>query len=84
MSETSVYTYLPTPQERALLVFMEAESESRWCAGWLHDLHLELKGDPAYDWLVEQAGGYWTWAGEGEEGAVNVSGRILKWNEGKP
>lgn len=48
----------------ALLTYMEGTSELRWSAGWLSDLHLELRGDKAYDWLVQQAGGTFTYRDE--------------------
>lgn len=48
------------PARKALLRYMEGESELRWCAGWLLDLHVALLGDPAYEWLVLQAGGWFT------------------------
>jgi hypothetical protein len=47
-----------TPAQKALYAYMEHESEDLWCAGWLRDLHSELLGDDAYEWLVEAAGGW--------------------------
>jgi hypothetical protein len=47
-----------TPPQKALYAYMENQSEDRWCAGWLSDLHLALLGDEAYEWLVTAAGGW--------------------------
>lgn len=63
-----------SPAQMALLGYMEGASEERWCAGWLSDLHLALLGDPAYEWLVGQSGGYWQYGGAG---SPNVNGRLL-------
>jgi hypothetical protein len=51
------------PPAQALLGYMKWWSEERWCAGWLIGLHTELARaeDPAFNWLVEQAGGWWWW-----------------------
>ena len=66
------------PPAEALLGYMKwfseerwCVSEERWCAGWLIGLHVEMArlDDPAYKWLVEQAGGWWRWP----EGAHDVS-----------
>ena len=48
-------------------------SEERHCAGWLIDLHpaMTRADDPAFSWLVEQAGGWWWWP----EGADDVAFR---------
>ena len=46
-----------TPAQKALIGYMEGQSELRWAAGWLSDLHTALLGDEAYEWLVEAAGG---------------------------
>lgn len=61
---------------------MEHQSEERWCAGWLIDLHTALKGDKTYEWLVVQAGGYWKWPEKevsDEETPCNINGRSLVW-----
>ena len=57
---------LPTgdePPAQALLGYMKWWSEERWCAAWLIHLHTEMAriNDPAFNWLVEQAGGWWWW-----------------------
>lgn len=59
------------PAAQALLGYMKWFSEERWCAGWLIGLHVEMArlDDPAFKWLVEQAGGWWWWP----EGASDVS-----------
>ncbi len=50
-----------------LLRYMEFRSEERWAAGWREDLEHALAGlddqleIDAFKWLVEQAGGWWTW-----------------------
>lgn len=44
----------------ALLAYMLWSSEERWAAGWMTGLHLSLLGDKAYEWLVDEAGGWWT------------------------
>jgi hypothetical protein len=51
------------PPAQALMGYMKWWSEERHCAGWLIDLHrvLARADDPAFDWLVEQAGGWWWW-----------------------
>jgi len=59
-----------TPQQGALLGYMQGESEARWCAGWLIDLHTALLGDKAYEWLVEEAGGWFTYTDEWHEGTL--------------
>jgi len=46
-----------TSAQKALIGYMEGQSEARWCAGWLSDLETALLGDEAYEWLVEAAGG---------------------------
>lgn len=68
-----------TPPQRALLGYMEGASEARWAAGWLVSLHESLKGDEAYDWLVEQAGGTFVHGSEAKPGAEvqNCNGRML-------
>jgi hypothetical protein len=50
-----------TPAQQALLGYMEGQSEERWSAGWLFDLQTALLGDEGYEWLVEQAGGWFVW-----------------------
>ena len=51
-----------------LLRYMEFRSEERWAAGWRGDLEYALTSiddrheTGAFRWLVEQAGGWWTWA----------------------
>ena len=67
------------PARMALLGYMEWASEERWCAGWLRHLHEALQGDPAYDWLVSNAGGTWAYPEEAEGEAQNVNGRMLVW-----
>ncbi len=59
------------PAAQALLGYMKWFSEERWCAGWLIGLQVEMArlADPAFKWLVEQAGGWWWWP----EGASDVS-----------
>jgi hypothetical protein len=61
------------PPARALLGYMKWWSEEGHCAGWLIDLHLTMAraDDPAFSWLVEQAGGWWWWP----EGADDVAFR---------
>jgi len=54
------------PPQKALLGYMRWWSEDTYCAGWLHDLENAMVGDSAYDWLVEQAGGTFTWTDNGE------------------
>jgi hypothetical protein len=50
-----------------LLSYMEFRSEERWAAGWREDLEYALASlddqleIDAFKWLVEQAGGWWTW-----------------------
>lgn len=53
-----------SPAQKALAGYMAGESEARWCAGWLDHLHFELLGDDAYEWLVEAAGGWFTYYNE--------------------
>jgi len=51
----------------ALRRFMEFHSEDRWCASWRVDLEYALVhvgpdfDSGAFRWLVEHAGGWWTW-----------------------
>jgi hypothetical protein len=51
----------------ALRSYMRHWSQTRWAAGWLTDLEhaLVLLGKDfhagAFAWLVENAGGWWTW-----------------------
>jgi len=59
------------PARQALLRFMGELSESIWCAGWFMSLEtallrsqLDLADLAAYEWLVTEAGGWWTWLGE--------------------
>jgi hypothetical protein len=73
------YQALSAPQ-KALLSFMESQSEERFAAGWLSSLDQALKGDDAFDWLVEEAGGYWIW----DKDAPLIEGRSLLWVNGKP
>ena len=50
-----------------LLRYMEFCSEERWAASWREDLEFALASIDeqseigAFRWLVEQAGGWWTW-----------------------
>ena len=50
-----------------LLRYMEFRSEERWAAGWRGDLEYALASldnqleIDAFRWLIEQAGGWWTW-----------------------
>jgi hypothetical protein len=50
-----------------LLRYMEFRSEERWATGWRGDLEYALASLDdqheigAFKWLVEQAGGWWTW-----------------------
>jgi hypothetical protein len=73
-SEVMATNHVPTgkePPAQALLGYMKWYSEEWWCAGWLIGLHTGLARveDPAFNWLVEQAGGWWWWP----EGAADVS-----------
>lgn len=68
-----------TPPQEALLGYMEGQSEARWAAGWLSHLDEALQGDPAYDWLVEQAGGTWHYSPELLPPEERVNGRDLVW-----
>jgi hypothetical protein len=51
------------PPAQALLRYMEWWSEEHYCAGWLVDLQTVMAhaDDPVFNWLVEQAGGWWRW-----------------------
>lgn len=57
-----------TPAARALLGYMLWWSEENYCAGWLRGLEREMLSDDAYRWLVEQAGGWWTFNESRESG----------------
>jgi hypothetical protein len=61
------------PPAQALLGYMKWWSEEGHCAGWLIDLQLAMAraDDPAFSWLVEEAGGWWWWP----EGADDVAFR---------
>jgi hypothetical protein len=54
----------------ALLRFMEWWSEEHWCAGWLIDLEHQMALQAtsadrgAFEWLVQRAGGWWTYDSE--------------------
>lgn len=51
------------PAKQALLEHMLAWSEGRYSAGWLVDLEHTMARDGAdtsFRWLVEEAGGWWT------------------------
>jgi hypothetical protein len=51
--------------KKALLSYMEWRSEERYCAGWLHNLHIEIfERDEVAQWLRKKAGGYWKWNDE--------------------
>lgn len=56
-----------TVQQNALLTFMQHRSEENWCAAWYSDLQYALldagtqQDRETYRWLVEQAGGWFTW-----------------------
>ena len=65
------------PPAKALMGYMKWWSEERYCAGWLVDLHhaLARADDPAFDWLVEQAGGWWWWP-EGADGVAFQPGSL--------
>lgn len=49
---------------------MEWWSEAHWCAGWLIDLEHRMARQAAgtdrdaFDWLVQQAAGWWTYDSE--------------------
>lgn len=64
----------PENARKALLRYMEWESEERWCAGWLTDLEHILwdevitgKDDVLRE-LAEDARGWWTWDDAAEDG----------------
>lgn len=52
-------------------------SEERWCAGWLIGLHIEMARaeDPAFNWLVEQAGGWWWWPDDADDVSFRAGSR---------
>ncbi|MBA2409382.1 MAG: hypothetical protein H0V62_06310 [Gammaproteobacteria bacterium] len=64
----------------ALRLIMEYESEEAYAAGWLTDLEFilwarVLKRDKSNDevadvlaWLAEEAGGWWCWSENADEG----------------
>jgi hypothetical protein len=73
---------LPTgnePPAQALLGYMKWFSEERWCAGWLIGLQTEMarSNDPAFNRLVEQAGGWWLWP-DGADGVVFRPGSLAE------
>ncbi|MGO9884277.1 MAG: hypothetical protein ACLPV4_14820 [Solirubrobacteraceae bacterium] len=51
------------PPGQALLRYMEWWCEANSWAGWQIDLQIAMARaeDPAFNWLVEQAGGWWWW-----------------------
>lgn len=57
------------PAAQALLGYMKWWSEEHYCAGWLIELQnvLARADDPAFSWLVEQAGGWWCWPEDADE-----------------
>jgi hypothetical protein len=67
------------PPAQALLGYMKWWSEEGHCAGWLIDLHTAMAraDDPAFSWLVEQAGGWWWWP----DGADDVAFRPGSFDE---
>lgn len=67
------------PQAHALLGYMNRCSEERWCAGGLIGLHTEMAriNDPAFDWLVEQAGGR-SWRSGGADDVVFQPGSLAE------
>jgi hypothetical protein len=67
------------PPAQALLGYMKWFSEERWCAAWLIHLHTEMAraDDPAFNWLVEQAGGWWWWP-DGADGVVFQPGPLTE------
>ncbi len=66
----------------ALLRFMEWWSEEYRCAGWLIDLeqqmalHAASPDRDAFEWLVEQANGWWTY--DSEAGNQFVTGTFAE------
>lgn len=57
--------------QATLLSYMEIQSEERWCAGWLSDLHIALLGDESYEWLVEASGGWFVYRDEFVSGTLS-------------
>ena len=79
-SSTTGPEQLGSPAARALLGYMLWLSEENYCAGWLVGLERAMLGDDPYRWLVEQAGGWWTFNdswGPGEPEHLFISGALV-------